>query len=218
MRPLTLTRASVRTSAKRPDVGLAGDRAGSSEAESEAGETGRGFGIAYAYLNKRERTVAEVRARLKRAEVAVREVDAVIAELVEFGYLDDARYARVFTEDKRALEAWGNERIARTLRERGVARELIELALAEDVWPPGGALPDGARAWDDQREDWEDVGGSRGGGGEFERAAALLGRRFPGGPATPRDRERAFRMLARKGYESETATDAVREWARRAVV
>ena len=37
----------------------------------------------------------------------------MIAELLEFGYLDDARYARVFTQDKRTLEAWGNERIAR---------------------------------------------------------------------------------------------------------
>ena len=52
-----------------------------------------------------------------------------IAELLEFGYLDDARYARVFTQDKRTLESWGNERIARTLRERGVDRDLIEAAL-----------------------------------------------------------------------------------------
>lgn len=154
------------------------------QAESLGTETGRGFGVAYAYLNKRERTVAEVRARLERAEVGGEEVEMVIAELLELGYLDDARYARVFTQDKRALEAWGSERIARALRERGVERELIEAALAEE--------------------------------GELERAVALLGRRFPAGPVDPRDRERAFGVLARKGYESETAADAVREWARRA--
>ena len=73
--------------------------------------------------------MAEVRARLERAEVRAEEIDEVIAELLEFGYLDDARYARVFTQDKRALEAWGNERIARSLRERGIERELIEAAL-----------------------------------------------------------------------------------------
>ncbi len=65
------------------------------------------------------------------------EIDAAIAELLEFGYLDDARYARVFTQDKRTLEAWGNERIARGLRERGVERELIEAALAEAMEADG---------------------------------------------------------------------------------
>ena len=52
-----------------------------------------------------------------------------MAELVELGHIDDARYARLFAQDKRTLEGWGVARIARTLRERGLARELIELAL-----------------------------------------------------------------------------------------
>ena len=163
------------------------------EAGAGFGEIGRGFGIAYAYINKRERTVAEVRARLERAELGEPEIDDVIAELLQFGYLDDARYARVFTQDKRTLEVWGSERIARALRERGVERALIEAALAEDLGTDGHAAGD-----------------------EFQRAVTLLGQRFPAGPAAPRDRERAFGVLARKGYESEMAADAVREWARRA--
>ncbi|MDE3134110.1 MAG: RecX family transcriptional regulator [Acidobacteriota bacterium] len=176
------------------------------QAESQGTETGRGFGVAYAYLNRRERTVAEVRARLERAEVGGEEIDAVIAELLEFGYLDDARYARVFTQDKRTLEAWGNERIARSLRERGVERELIEAALAEHVGSASaGDTGHGVLGLSDSGLD-----------SELERAVALLGHRFPAGPADPRDRERAFGVLARKGYESETAADAVREWAHRA--
>lgn len=176
------------------------------QAESQGTETGRGFGVAYAYLNRRERTVAEVRARLERAEVRGEEIDAVIAELLEFGYLDDARYARVFTQDKRALEAWGSERIARSLRERGVERELIEAALAERV---------GTASAGDAGHRELGLSGT-GLDSELARAVALLGHRFPEGPGDPRDRERAFGVLARKGYESETAADAVREWARRA--
>ncbi len=172
------------------------------EAEPQAAGTGKGIGIAYAFLNRRERTVAEVRGRLERADVGPEEIDAVIGELVEFGYLDDARYARVFTQDKRTLDAWGGERIARALRERGVERDLIEAALAGDAAPdPWGAadpLADGSCA-----------------GSELDRAVALLTRRFPAGALAQRDRERAFGVLARKGYESETAADAVREWARR---
>jgi regulatory protein len=193
--------------------------------DSPGSEAGRGLGVAYAYLNRRERTVAEVRARLERADIRAEEIDEVVAELVEFGYLDDARYARVFTQDKRTLEAWGNERIARSLRERGVERELIAAALMEEPaqvgWDVGGGPGGGS-------------GGSSSAGGEpglhadggmgedanfsseFERAVTLLHQRFPSGPAAQRDRERAFGVLARKGYESETAADAVREWARRA--
>jgi regulatory protein len=183
---------------------MRGDDAGSSASEPRVAETGRGFGIAYAYLNRRERTEAEVRARLERAELHSDEVEMVIAELLDFGYLDDARYARVFTQDKRTLEAWGSERIARALRERGVERDLIEQAL-KGVAAPAEFLGGDA-----------DRGGELGLASELDRAMALLDRRFPGGPADPRDRERAFGVLARKGYERETAADAVREWARRA--
>ena len=186
------------------------------EAESGA-ETGKGLAVAYAYLNRRERTVAEVRARLERAEVRAQEIDEVIAELLEFGYLDDGRYARVFTEDKRTLEAWGNERIGRSLRERGIERELIEAALTE---VPAGFDGSAGIGGDNGLSGDGGLAGATGSGvdSEFERAVALLSQRFPAGAAVQRDRERAFGVLARKGYESETAADAVREWARRTTV
>ena len=185
------------------------------ETERAAAETGKGLGIAYAYLNRRERTLAEVRARLERAEIQDQEIDEVIAELLEFGYLDDARYARVFTQDKRTLEAWGSERIARALRERGVERELIEAALAEEPaeFDAGGGFGVGGGFGEGDGFD-ENPGPDS----ELERAVTLLSQRFPAGPAVGRDRERAFGVLARKGYESETAADAVREWVRRTTV
>jgi regulatory protein len=171
--------------------------------EGTGSNAGRGFHVAYAYLNRRERTVAEVRSRLEKAEIAPDEIEVVLAELLEFGSLDDAHYAQMFAQDKRALEAWGNDRIARVLRERGVDRELVETALAEADGAASVAAGPGC--------DWDDIAD-----GELARAIALLVRRFPAGPAEGRDRERAFGVLARKGYESDMAADAVREWARRA--
>ncbi len=56
-----------------------------------------------------------------------------IATLTEQGYLDDSRFARLFTEDKRQLEQWGSDRIRRSLRERGLDSELIETALGEQT-------------------------------------------------------------------------------------
>ncbi len=151
--------------------------------------TGRALQIAYRFLNRRERTVAEMRSRLEREDgIPAAETEAAIAELLEYGYLDDARYARVFAEDRRNLDHWGVDRITRTLLQRGVDRELISAALA--------ALTDGCQQT------------------ELERATALLAQRFPAGPAAPRDRDRAFGVLIRKGYESELAADAVRAWAR----
>jgi regulatory protein len=167
---------------------------------AEPDDVGRALGIAYRFINRRERSVAEVRARLEKAEISEAEISAAIDELTQFGYLDDARYASVFTQDKRTLESWGNDRIARKLRERGVDRDLIEAALAEGGSRGGDSFADG------------------GGGGELGRAVALLAQRFPAGPSDQRDRERAFGVLARKGYDSELAADAVRAWARHAAV
>lgn len=174
------------------------------EAGEPAAAAGRGLALAYALINRRERTVAEVHARLERAGVEAAEAAMAVAELLGYGYLDDGRYARVFTQDKRTLEGWGNGRIARALQARGVAGEVIEAALTASDSEAGEA---GDR----------EAGGAAGGSSttdELRRALALLRRRFPGGPAQPADRRRAFGVLARKGYDSETAADAVREWAR----
>jgi regulatory protein len=140
--------------------------------------------VAWRALNRRDHTVAELARVLarKRAEPAV--IDTVVGELCEQGYLDDARYARRFAEDRRRRDGWGGERIERRLRDAGVDAELIAAAVGEQ---------DHA--------------------GELEAAVALLQRRFPDPPATPRDCERALGLLVRKGYELELAHDAIRRHA-----
>lgn len=145
------------------------------------------LGHAYRYLSRRDRTVAEVEQRLADRDTDPATIAAAVAELRELGYLDDARYAQRFTEDRRHLDGWGDERIERRLREVGVPRPLIAAALA-------ARDPDGPTA--------------------VETAAALLRRRFPEPPETPRDRQRAIGMLARRGYSSEEAHDALRALAR----
>jgi regulatory protein len=138
--------------------------------------------LAYAYLNRRDRTEAEVRGRLEQRGIDPQTADAAVSVLRDQGVLDDARYARLFVEDKRGLEQWGSERIGRTLRERGIDRELIEQSLA---------------ATDDHGET------------ELDRALALLRRRFPDPPRDRREHERALGVLLRKGYDTELALDAL---------
>jgi regulatory protein len=145
--------------------------------------------IAYRYLGRRDRTVLEVRRQLEGKAVEPATIDEAIAELADQGYLDDARYALRFVEDRRRLDGWGTERIERKLLAVGVGAEHVRAAL-------------GAGVGDDEGHD------------ELAAAVAVLRRRFHEPPETDRDRERALGMLVRKGYELELAYDAVRAFGR----
>jgi regulatory protein len=142
--------------------------------------------LAYRYLNRRDRTEGEVRKLLAAKGVEDDAAQDAIETLREQGYVDDARYARLFAEDKRALEGWGTERIRGTLALRGIDRELIDAVVQAD----GGA------------------------GSELERALEVLRRRFPSPPRERRDRDRALAVLLRKGYDTELALDALTAHAR----
>jgi regulatory protein len=141
--------------------------------------------LAYRYLGRRDRTVAEVRTRLEAERVEADVIDAALAELEVQGYLDDARYAQRFAEDRRTIDAWGPERIERRLLAVGVEPALIVTALGE-----------------------------RGATEELEAAVAVLRRRFPRAPSDDRARDRALGLLVRKGYDLELAYDAVRAYER----
>jgi regulatory protein len=150
-------------------------------------ERERALDLAYNALSARDRTVTELRAHLERKRVEPAAIDAAVAELTNAGYLDDARYARRFAEDKRALARWGSERIARDLHRRGVSDEVVAATLA------------------DQRPR-----------DELEAALDLLTDRVPTPLPDNRARDRAWRLLVRKGYAPELAYEAVRAYSRRA--
>ncbi len=141
--------------------------------------------LAFRYLNRRERTVLEMRRYLEGKRVEPASIEEALASLLEQGYLDDERFARQFAEDKRLLEEWGADRIGRKLRTLGVAPEVVAGALA-------------ARDRD----------------GEREAAEALVRRRFPLLGEEPRELQRAVGVLLRKGYDGELAWDVVRAQAR----
>jgi regulatory protein len=141
---------------------------------------------AYRYLGHRDRTVAEIGKYLRGKGATDEIADAAVEELIAQGYLDDARFARQFAEDRRNLDSWGSDRIERRLLELGIGRDHIAAAIAE------------------------------GSAGELETAVTLLRRRFPAPPETDRDRERALGLLVRRGYDLELAYDAVRALGREA--
>ena len=137
--------------------------------------------LSFSYLGHRDRTVAEVRRHLERKRVEPAGIDAAVAELQRMDYLNDARFAQRFAEDRRRLDAWGADRIERRLRALGIAPETAAAAA-----------------------------GAGGGHDELAAAVDLLRRRIGRPPETDRERERALGLLARRGYEMELAYDAVR--------
>jgi regulatory protein len=141
--------------------------------------------LAFRAVNNRERTEHELREYLERKRLDAPEIDAAIAELVSLGFVDDAEYAQRFADDRRLLDQWGSERIARDLSRRGVDPDAIEGALS------------GVERTD-----------------ELEAAVELLDRRYRTPFDGDRDRDKAWRLLVRRGYEAEIAYEAVRRHER----
>jgi regulatory protein len=141
--------------------------------------------VAYRHLNHRDRTEAEMRRHLRAKGVDAGDVEVAIGTLTANGHLNDDRFARMFADDKRELEQWGEDRIRQRLLARGVSPEVVDSTLA-----------------------------TSGPETELDRALGLLRRRFPKPPCDRRERDRALGVLMRKGYDSELALDALRAHVR----
>lgn len=148
-------------------------------------ELRRAVDLAYRALASRDRTEAELRAFLERKRVEPGAIAGAVAELKAAGYVDDVRYAYRFAEDKRSIERWGAERIERDLVRRGIAPELAAQVAR-------------AREYEAERE----------------AAVQLLAERYRSGLPDDRTRDRAWRLLVRRGYAPELAYEAVRAHAR----
>jgi regulatory protein len=147
----------------------------------------RAVALAWKAVSTRERTEHELRGYLEGKKIEPAAIEEAVAELAEAGVVDDADYARRFTEDRRSVQSWGRERIERDLLRRGVEPALIERALAEE-------------------KDHD----------ELDAALHVLGERLPAVPEDDRERNRAWQLLVRRGYSPDLAYEAVRRHGRAA--
>ena len=145
----------------------------------------RAFERALKSISVRERTESEVKDFLTRRGYEREVIGDVVRALREEGLVDDAGYARRFAEDKRLIDQWGSDRIAMDLRRRGIAPQLIDVALTTH-----------------DRDS------------EMRTALLLLRRRYPRAPRDDRERDRAWQMLVRRGYSPDLSYDAIRTWER----
>lgn len=147
----------------------------------------RAIELAYKLVSQRERTVRQVRDKLAAKDCSAVAIDAAIGELTRFGFVDDARYAKLYAEDKRRLQGWGSRRIRLELSRAGVAREVLDALFA-----------DAEAALDAPSE--------------LDAALELLRRKRPD-LTDAKAKQRAAAMLARRGIASPVVFQALRAYA-----
>jgi regulatory protein len=131
-------------------------------------------------LNAAPRTRAELAGDLAKRLVPADVADQVLDRFVELGFIDDAAFAEAWVNTRHTSRGLARRTLQRELQGKGIDSDLIVTALQ--------AIDDDA---------------------EFDRAVALVERKWRSGVADDREKRRLFGMLARKGYPSDICRRAV---------
>ncbi|HEY8868969.1 MAG TPA: regulatory protein RecX [Candidatus Limnocylindrales bacterium] len=144
------------------------------------------------FLEPRRRSIGEVRRRLTGAGYRAGLVESAIERLTGLGILDDAEFARAWVESRDRARPRGERALRRELQVKGVERTTVDEAMEERHTEPGGAEdPDSAAA--------EAL---------ITRHAAALRRVAD----LRKRRQRAYALLARNGFDPETASAVSRRF------
>jgi regulatory protein len=144
------------------------------------------------FLEARSRSVVEVRRRLGGAGYRTELVEGAIARLIELGVLDDEMFARLWIESRDRARPRGERALRQELAVKGVDRAIVDELLDERRGEGGDETLVDAEA--------------------AERVLARHARTLDR-VADPRlRRQRAYALLARNGFDPETASQAVRRF------
>lgn len=131
------------------------------------------------HLARRDHSRAEL-ARKLAAHGEADEIEAVIARMGELGLQSDSRFAEAFVRGKAAR--FGASRLRNELARRGIARELIDEALAGECTES-----------------------------EIERARSVLHGRFREAPTDAREWARQARFLQTRGFAPDLIRKLLKE-------
>ena len=142
------------------------------------------------FLETRQRSVAEVRRRLTGAGYQAELVEGAIGRLLSLEILDDEAFTAAWVESRDRARPRGERALRRELQVKGIDREIVDAAMETRRPDPGGEAD-------------PDVGAAE---RLLLRHASQLAR-----VADPRARrQRAYALLARNGFDPETAADLSR--------
>lgn len=83
------------------------------------------------YCAYQERCVFEVEHKLGQWKAQPQVIEKIINELINNGFIDEERFARVYAGSKFRLKKWGKNRIYRELKMRKIPDIYIEMGLNE---------------------------------------------------------------------------------------
>ncbi len=86
--------------------------------------------VALKYLSYRERSISEVRERLKEKNFGSSEINKAVDYLLKAGYLNDERFAELLASSRIRNKNWGPAKIAFDLSSKGIAKEIIQRVIA----------------------------------------------------------------------------------------
>src|SRR5689334_9263575 len=81
------------------------------------------------YCAYQERCSYEVRQKMKESGADEKQTEKIIASLQENDFLDDGRFAVLFTSGKFRMKRWGKNKIRAELKMRKISEELIRKGL-----------------------------------------------------------------------------------------
>jgi regulatory protein len=142
------------------------------------------------YLEARSRSVAEVRRRLTEAGYRSELIEGAITRLMDLGVLDDEVFTRLWIESRDRAQPRGERALRQELALKGVDRATVDQLMEERQGAAGDETPVDAEAAQKL----------------LARHARVLDR-----VTDPRvRRQRAYALLARNGFDPETASEALR--------
>lgn len=101
-------------------------------AQLKHGDTfNKAFTAALRYLGYRPRSQYEIEKYLTDKEYDEEVVDATVARLYEYNYLDDEAFARSWLGDRERFKPKGERAIRYELKQKGIADDIITLVLEE---------------------------------------------------------------------------------------
>lgn len=83
------------------------------------------------YCDYQERCHQEVRSKLLELGVYGMDLEEVLTQLIQEGYLNEERFARSYTRGKFRIKKWGRQKIVRALKAKNVSEYCIRAGLEE---------------------------------------------------------------------------------------
>jgi regulatory protein len=86
---------------------------------------------AYTLLGKRLHSVYEFRTKLRQKKYDVDLIQLTIDDLLNGHYLDDMKFAEMYSEEKLRLKLWGKTKLKSELMKKGISSAIITAVLEE---------------------------------------------------------------------------------------